>query len=387
MPLFVMNMIAVVRANDSPLYFCSPLVVGTNKEYNNTSGELTSTTNTTTPPTLPEPQPTDAVDKVPPNYFFKGFLAWCLWGHLPIVGGEAMKSSLFTEAKTPTSFGRKTSSRRTIKANSNSKGAGSKEVTTSLSVSSSRSAKKRRIQEESTTSGMSLADETNKDEETFMEQTVQFFHSEFLEKELQKRNYLEIRMLKDEIASTTRRCDRLTDRYYRMKKGPEAEEVKISIDEYEAEILELESKLKALQEAEVKRRDEMLDVMKHHFDDDEEMENKMGMSILLGNQEAYQAEISELQSKVKRLEHEQGNVQNDSTATGPAVCVECSVNPTSHRCRKCKRYICAICCRENRDLEMIWWCEDCFEAESVTNQRQIRDGKYESDGEETFARF
>ena len=107
-----------------------------------------------------------------------------------------MKSSLFTEAKTPTSFGRKTSSRRTIKANSNSQG-GSKEVTTSLSVSSSRSAKKRRIQEESTTSGMSLADETNKDEETFMAQTVQFFHSEFLEKELQKRNYLEIRMLKD----------------------------------------------------------------------------------------------------------------------------------------------------------------------------------------------
>ena len=69
------------------------------------------------------------------------------------------------------------------------------------------------------------------------------------------------------------------------------------------------------------------------------------------------------------------------------VCVECSVNPTSHRCRKCKQNICAICCRENRDLEMIWWCEDCFEAESVTHQQEIRDGKYESDGEEAFARF
>jgi hypothetical protein len=297
-----------------------------------------------------------------------------------------MKSSLFTEAKISTSFGRKTVSRGTIKANSKSKG-GTKEVTTSLSDSSSRSAKKRRIQEES----MSQADETNKDEdkdETFMAQTVQFFHSEFLEKELQKRNYLQIRMIKDEIASTTRRCDRLTDRYYRMKKGPEAQKVKTSIDEYEADILELESKLKALQEAEVERRDEMLDIMKHHFDDDEEMENKMGMSILLGNQDAYQAEISELQSKVTRLENEQVNVKNGSTAgTGPALCVECSVNPTSHRCRKCKRNICAICCRENRDLEMIWWCEDCFEAESVTNQQQIRDGKYESDGEETFVQI
>ena len=36
---------------------------------------------------------------------------------------------------------------------------------------------------------------------------------------------------------------------------------------------------------------------------------------------------------------------------------------------------------------MIWWCEDCFEAENVTNQQQIRDGKYESDGEETFVQI
>ncbi len=104
----------------------------------------------------------------------------------------------------------------------------------------------------------------------------------------------------------------------------------------------------------MERRDEMLDIRKHHFDDDKEMGNKMGMSILLGNQEAYQAEISK--SKVTRLEHEQVNVKNCITGTGPALCVECSVNPTSHRCRKCKRNICAICCRENRDLEMIWWC-------------------------------
>ena len=196
---------------------------------------------------------------------------------------------------------------------------------------------------------MSLADKTNKDkdkDETFMAQTVQFFHSEILEKEMQKHNYLQICMVKDKIASTTRRCNRLTDRYNQMKKGQEAQE-KTSINEYEAEILELESKLKALQEAEVERRHEMLDMMKHHFDVDKEMENKMGMSILLGNQEMYQAEICELQSTEKRLEHKQGNVQNDSMVTGPAVCVECSVNPTSHRCCQCRQHICAICFREN----------------------------------------
>ena len=33
------------------------------------------------------------------------------------------------------------------------------------------------------------------------------------------------------------------------------------------------------------------------------------------------------------------------------------------------------------------WCEDCFEAKGVTNQQQIRDGKYESDGEETFVQI
>ncbi len=137
----------------------------------------------------------------------------------------------------------------------------------------------------------------------------------------------------------------------------------------------------------MERGDEMLDIMKHHFDDDKEMENKMGMSILLRNQEAYQAEISKLQLKMTRLEHEQVNVKNGSTGTGPALCVECSVNPMSHRYCKCKRIICAICCRENRELEMIWWCEDCFEAESVTNQQQIRKGKYKSDGEETFVQI
>ena len=98
-----------------------------------------------------------------------------------------MKSLLFTEANIPTSFERNSSSPGTIKAKSKSKG-GTKVVTTSLSDSSSRSAKKRRIQKKS----KSLADESSTDEgedETFIAQTVQFFHSEFLEKDLQKRNY------------------------------------------------------------------------------------------------------------------------------------------------------------------------------------------------------
>ena len=28
---------------------------------------------------------------------------------------------------------------------------------------------------------------------------------------------------------------------------------------------------------------------------------------------------------------------------------------------------------------MIWWCEACFENESLSNHKQIWDGKYKSD--------
>ena len=63
------------------------------------------------------------------------------------------------------------------------------------------------------------------------------------------------------------------------------------------------------------------------------------------------------------------------------VCVECSITPTSHKCRRCKRYVCDLCCYSHRRLEMVWWCGECFDNESVTNQNTIRDGNYESDGE------
>ena len=149
---------------------------------------------TTTIPALPELQPIDAVDKVPPNSFFKEFLALCLWGHLPNVGGAMMKSSLFTEAKIPTSFGRKTASRGTIKANSKSKG-GTKVVTTSLSDSSSRSAKKRRIQEES----MSLADETNKAKTRTRLLSRRRCNSFILSSWKKNRNYLQIRWFKTRL--------------------------------------------------------------------------------------------------------------------------------------------------------------------------------------------
>ncbi len=43
--------------------------------------------------------PENAVDNEPDGKFFKGFIAWCLWGHIPIENDEDMKSMLFTESK------------------------------------------------------------------------------------------------------------------------------------------------------------------------------------------------------------------------------------------------------------------------------------------------
>jgi hypothetical protein len=55
-------------------------------------------------------QTPDAGNNCPQGYFFKGYLAWSLWGHIPIVdsGSTTMQSSLFGDGKMGTSFGRKT---------------------------------------------------------------------------------------------------------------------------------------------------------------------------------------------------------------------------------------------------------------------------------------
>lgn len=53
----------------------------------------------------------------PDNYYFKGFLAWCLRGYIPIddSAGKGMKSNLLSDSKSTTSFGRNTASRSALK--------------------------------------------------------------------------------------------------------------------------------------------------------------------------------------------------------------------------------------------------------------------------------
>jgi hypothetical protein len=56
-----------------------------------------------------DPLPT--VDNYPDASFFKcgvGFLAWALWGHIPIHDSAGMQSDFFDDTKKKASFGRKT---------------------------------------------------------------------------------------------------------------------------------------------------------------------------------------------------------------------------------------------------------------------------------------
>jgi hypothetical protein len=57
---------------------------------------------------------------VPTGYFFKGYLAWCLWGHIPVAPQNALTSSLFTDAKVDASFQRRAGSRAALKSSADS---------------------------------------------------------------------------------------------------------------------------------------------------------------------------------------------------------------------------------------------------------------------------
>ena len=56
----------------------------------------------------------DEEDKYPNKKFFKcgfGFIAWALWGHIPILDSAGMQGDFFSDAKKNASFGRNTESR------------------------------------------------------------------------------------------------------------------------------------------------------------------------------------------------------------------------------------------------------------------------------------
>ncbi len=307
--------------------------------------------------------------EVPRNYFFKGFLAWCLWGWIPILPGSMMKSFLFSDAKCNTSFGRKIASRQAMKSNSTS-------AAYDIERTPQASSKKRKQQKAQEQMEMELVEKQK--HTNVLEKTYKLFEAELIEKELQNTHHLELRIIRDNLTSLNKRHDRLLERYYRTQDSPLQAEIKDNLDRYDKEILELEMHINKLQEAEVSRRKNVMLLR--------QTATGISYGTSVGTEPPREIQCSE-------------TLRTTSPATTffsvplpeldlpPAcdasfICIDCKKIPSTHKCRKCKEFVCDLCCSEKRGLELIWWCESCFENESLSNQKQIRAGNYESDNEE-----
>ncbi len=187
----------------------------------------------------------------PPNHFFKGFLAWSLWGHRPIENDGTMKSFLFTEAKVPTSFGRKTASRQS------SKQLQVKQHQDKAALIGRRGSK-RSVSESGSTMTSSPNDDGSKQQNAILCQQMGRFHAEYLKRELQKRSSLQVAIVRDKICALTRKCNRATEKLFRMKKGRAADEFLDVVENLDREIENLETELRNLQETEIQRRDKVM---------------------------------------------------------------------------------------------------------------------------------
>jgi exonuclease VII small subunit len=224
-------------------------------------------------------------------------------------------------------------------------------------------------------------DDGNKQRNAILHQ-MDRFQAEYVERELQKRSSLQVAIVRDKICALTRKCDRATEKLFRMKKGRAADELNEVVENLERDIESLEAELRNLQEKEIQRRgksmmtyqvmEETVESILHRLEDDD----VKGAPI-----KAHIDVLKNTPDIINPDDYPLDVVLQVPLAPSGSICVECSITPSTHKCRRCRRFVCTLCCSEKRHLDMIWWCGDCFDNESITNQQQIRDGKYFSDGE------
>ena len=198
-----------------------------------------------------------------------------------------------------------------------------------------------------------------------LSRTLAFMDSESREKQVQRQVALQIRIVRDEIAFVTRKADKLAERYYNFKERSNPAMLD-QLDVYDVEIANLENKLKDLQNSEVDRRARAIESRSLSLVQ-QETNNASGCIMPLGGvfETPPQRTTSPLTSVSTTL-----------------YCIECQVIPTTHKCHRCKGLVCDLCCSTDQGLEMVWWCGNCFELESLTTQNLIRSGKHQSDGSE-----
>ena len=355
---------------------------------------------------------------------FKGFLAWCLWGHIPIDDSTTnMKSLQFTDSKVGASYGRGTGSRRSLKAATAAATAAASGslLPDSVRLDNRRGLKKQKrgSPKDDTSSTQQLSaimmcdDDTvttsiaGEDDSKILKEALDYLDSESLEKARQKLSMLSCLQVRDEISSLKAQVDSVSRRLYHAKNGsPEANTLLEKMDAIEELLREREDCLSVLQKEEANRQLKVIEERAAHLD-------RVAVAVI--QDYAAKAGAAAQAAKERRGSHlshpvepyadavvfttpvkESGDYGMVSFATptkSPAeamlaiasqqvlLCMDCSITPTTHTCRRCKGFVCDMCCSTQRGLEMIWWCASCFDNESITNQETIRQGNYESDSD------
>ena len=336
------------------------------------------------PPLVPEE---DDEDGYPDNTFFKcgpGFIAWALWGSIPVYDCAGMQASFFGDAKKNAAFGRNKESRaafRNLLIGKNSVGV------------DNRRGKKRRVEEEES---IPLTPVPSSNSYKILEKSLQFMATESLESKRQKLAEMGMRNIRDKLITQRRKEDalyKLFDRLTRNKKPDQAMLDKQTA--IENEIATLEIKLDELQGEEYRRHSNVID------------QRGLELTASFSSEESTimirsDSNVNDSDSvNVPTIDVDDGGVVDDDgvleddddeddvveyvVAQAPVNitnsnkgCVECNL-PSNHVCRKCKKCVCSLCCGEKRELENAWWCGLCFGTQSVANQHLIRDGLYCSD--------
>ena len=324
-----------------------------------------------------------------PNPYMKGgsgFLAWALYGHIPLHDGAGMASLLFSEAKAKTSYGRGSKTRTAMRKAAIA-------ASSMVPVDNRRGKKQKRELE-----GVHAVNPNNNDSAdlALFSKTIAHLEVEALENKEKQQHGMCVRLVRDKLTACRRRSDILLQQlqlFAKFKKNTAA--LFDKLEATEAEVEKLECELVALEERECGRHMQML-------------EKKRCMALaasiertppMIGKGASFDSVTSSgLESSSSSGGHNESgrndDIDNDNngdgsdgsnnTATASSTpyndgtkCMECNTIPTDHICSKSKKVrVCSICCDTNRDLQNNPWCKVCFESETPASQEIIRNGNY-----------
>ena len=312
------------------------------------------------------------------NPYFKcgsGFLAWALYGHIPLHDSPGMASLLFSEVKTPTSYGRGTSTRSAMRKAA---------MAASMPPVDNRHGKKRAEMEVPVQPDNEAADDLS----LYLRQTLEQFETKDLEKEEKEHHGMCVRLVRDKLVARRGKREMILQQLNLISKYKKKTDHTMydKMQENEAEIEKLELELVTLQEEECVRRRSYLDKKRCMLAtrSSTSVPTSVEATPMIEKGDSFES-TSGLESSSSGGNDDGGNVgMDDNTATATSmpyknstICMECNTIPTDHICSKCKRIrVCSVCCDTNRDLQNNPWCKACFENETPASQEIIRNGEY-----------